>query len=79
VFDLRRDNEAVVEVFDNYISGRLIAGNNPLELIENYTAITGRMRPLPDWVTRGAIFPFIKLFFAYQRKAVGAATVCLKY
>ena len=55
IFDLRRDNEAVVEVFDNYISGRLIAGNTPLELIENYTAITGRMRPLPDWVTRGAI------------------------
>ena len=55
VFDLRRDNEAVVEVFDNYISGRLIAGNTPLELIENYTAITGRMRPLPDWITRGAI------------------------
>lgn len=55
VFDLRRDNESVVEVFDNAIFGRLIAGNTPLELIENYTAITGRMRPLPDWVTRGAI------------------------
>jgi alpha-glucosidase len=55
VFDMRRDDAAVIELYSNHMFGRLIAGNNPLELIENYTAITGRMRALPEWVTKGAI------------------------
>ncbi len=55
VFDLRRDEAAIVELYADRMIGRLIAGQSPLALIENYTAIIGRMRPLPEWVTRGAI------------------------
>ena len=33
----------------------LYAGKSPLELIESYTAFSGRMAPLPDWIGEGAV------------------------
>ena len=31
------------------------AGKSPLELIQSYTAFSGRMAPLPNWIGEGAI------------------------
>ncbi|MDM9384366.1 alpha-glucosidase [Chlorogloeopsis sp. ULAP01] len=55
VFDLREKETASVRIFSNRMQGRILAGETPLELIELYSAHTGRMPPLPDWVNYGAI------------------------
>lgn len=54
-FDMRRDEATVVELHGTQLSGHFLAGNSPLELVTASTELTGRMRPLPDWVTQGAI------------------------
>ena len=38
--------------------GRILAGGSPLELIEQYTLYSGRMRPLPQWITNGSIIGY---------------------
>lgn len=48
-FDLRDDNEVAFSVWENYIKGTIWSAANPLELIEAYTAKSGRMPELPDW------------------------------
>lgn len=55
VFDLRREDAAQVTVFSPIMSGRIFAGDTPAELIAEYTAYAGRMRPLPDWILEGAV------------------------
>ncbi len=55
VFDMTQDNEVQISLFANKIQGRIISGNTPLELIEEYTSYSGRMRELPDWIHEGAI------------------------
>ena len=55
VFDLRRDDQIVMQTYADELQARLIVGNSPLELIERYTAYSGRMRALPDWATKGLI------------------------
>jgi hypothetical protein len=55
VFDLRAADSAEIELFAGGMSGRILHGRSPLELIESYTQYAGRMRPLPDWVHEGAI------------------------
>jgi sulfoquinovosidase len=55
VFDLRRPDCVQVKVFGPRISGVILHGNTPAELITRYTAAAGRMRPLPDWILSGAI------------------------
>jgi alpha-glucosidase (family GH31 glycosyl hydrolase) len=37
------------------MQGRIVHGQNPLQLIERYTQAIGRMRELPDWILEGAI------------------------
>jgi sulfoquinovosidase len=37
------------------MTGRILYGETPLDLIETYTEYAGRMRVLPDWVHNGAI------------------------
>jgi alpha-glucosidase len=54
-FDLRRDDQVQVRMFAPTIRGRILYGRNPTELIAEYTKYAGRMRPLPDWVHKGAI------------------------
>ena len=44
-----------IKLFTSALTGRILYGRTPLELIREYTAYTGRMPPLPDWVGRGAI------------------------
>lgn len=53
--DLRNDNQIAMESYTNHLVARLIVGENPLELIERYTAYSGRMRELPEWSTKGLI------------------------
>ena len=54
-FDLRDDDAVRVTVFSNKVTGRILYGKTPLDLIEAYTAYAGRMRVLPEWVHGGAI------------------------
>ena len=39
-----------VEIWDNYLELRFSSASSYVELIRRYTARTGRMQPLPDWV-----------------------------
>jgi alpha-glucosidase len=55
VFDMTQDNEVQVSLFSSDIKGRIINGDTPLKLIEEYTEYSGRMRELPDWIHEGAI------------------------
>lgn len=55
VFDLRQPDQVQIQVFSPSLSGQIISGSNPEEIIENYTAWAGRMRRLPDWILEGAI------------------------
>jgi sulfoquinovosidase len=48
-FDLTRDDEVTVEFRESRLSGTIWLGTSPLELIEKYTAKTGRFPKLPDW------------------------------
>jgi alpha-glucosidase len=54
-FDLREEDRVQVEVFSSRMRGQVLSGDTPAELIEQYTAYSGRMRPLPDWVMSGAV------------------------
>ena len=54
-FDLRRPEQISTEVYANHLELRLFSGDTPLELIENYTAFSGRMRKLPDWILDGVV------------------------
>ena len=54
-FDMRPDDATVVDLHSTQMSGYILAGNTPLELVQASTELTGRMRILPEWVTQGAI------------------------
>ena len=54
-FDLRQSDQFDVKVWSGVMTGRILYGRTPLELIEAYTDYAGRMRPLPDWVHQGLI------------------------
>lgn len=54
-FDLRREAESSVLVYQPRLTARLVAGASPGALIEGYTRFAGRMEPLPEWVHSGAI------------------------
>lgn len=55
LFDLTGANETAIRIFRNGLDGQLLAGDTPLELVEAFTEFTGRMKPLPDWMHKGAI------------------------
>jgi sulfoquinovosidase len=54
-FDLRREDRVQVEVFSSRVRGQVLNGETPAELIRHYTAYSGRMRPLPEWILSGAV------------------------
>ncbi len=54
-FDLRHADKVQIELFSEHMKGRILYGESPAELIAEYTACTGRMRPLPDWILDGAV------------------------
>ena len=55
VFDMTKDDTVTIRLDSNVIIGRIIAGTSPLELITSYTALVGRLPPLPEWVGKGAV------------------------
>ena len=61
VFDLRQSEFVEIEVFGDDaanslgIAGRLISGQNPLEMVSEISLVSGRQRPLPEWCLDGAI------------------------
>jgi sulfoquinovosidase len=55
MFDFEKENEIVIEVNGNSIELMLFYGASPLDIIEKYTRITGRMKSLPRWVYSGSI------------------------
>jgi sulfoquinovosidase len=55
VFDLRQPDRVQIHVLSPILSGRILFGQNPEELVSEYTAWIGRMRPLPDWILNGAV------------------------
>src|SRR5215212_428745 len=54
-FDLQKEDRVQVEVFSSRMSGQILSGETPAELIGQYTEYSGRMRPLPDWILGGAV------------------------
>lgn len=55
VYDLRKDDETKIEIYDDRFSWHWINGNEPKDLIETYTLYSGRMKALPDWTQVGMI------------------------
>lgn len=55
IFDMTQSDKVQISLFSNTMQGRIIYGESPLELIEEYTTYSGRMRELPDWIHNGAI------------------------
>jgi alpha-glucosidase len=54
-FDMRRGDRVQVQIFAGNLGGHILNGSSPQELISAYTAAIGRMRPLPEWITSGAV------------------------
>ena len=54
-FDMRRADRIEIKVWSGTMTGRILYGETPLDLIEAYTEYAGRMRALPDWVHAGVI------------------------
>jgi sulfoquinovosidase len=54
-FDMRQPDQIEVKVWAAGMTGRILYGRTPLELIEAFTEYSGRMRVLPDWIHEGLI------------------------
>lgn len=54
-FDLRKSDQVIIKIFGSKMSGEILYGDNPLDLIRSYTEFSGRMKPLPDWTQEGAV------------------------
>ena len=55
IFDLQHHDRIQIEVAALKVDMHIFSGDSPLDIIEKYTAFTGRMRVLPEWVSDGAI------------------------
>lgn len=55
VFDLRTPDRVQISAFAPDLRGRILYGATPEDMIREYTAWAGRMRPLPDWLLSGAV------------------------
>jgi alpha-glucosidase len=55
VFDFRQDEVTEIRLHATAMTGRVLWGRSPLELIERFTDYAGRMPPLPEWANQGAI------------------------
>lgn len=55
IFDLEDDDVFGVTVWKDSLDLQVIAGDDPAQLVERYTEISGRMSPLPEWTQQGAI------------------------
>ncbi|KAJ3693758.1 hypothetical protein LUZ60_009238 [Juncus effusus] len=55
IFDLTKHDRVQIQVHGNYVKGRILSGNTPIELIESLTEEIGRPPILPNWILSGAI------------------------
>jgi alpha-glucosidase (family GH31 glycosyl hydrolase) len=81
-FDLREQDRVQVEVFSSRMTGQILSGETPVELIELFTEYSGRMRPLPEWILGGAVVGLQggtdKVLDAYDElKALGTPVAAL--
>ena len=54
-FDFRQKDRVEIRIDSTTVKGRIIHGNNPKELIKEYTNYCGRMSILPEWTQNGII------------------------
>ncbi|WP_052003332.1 alpha-glucosidase [Microvirga sp. BSC39] len=54
-FDMRQPDQIAIKVWAATMTGRILYGQTPLELIEAFAEYAGRMRILPDWIHEGLI------------------------
>jgi alpha-glucosidase len=54
-FDLREDDITKVFVESDSLNARIIHGTSYFDIISSYTQYTGRMNPLPEWITNGSV------------------------
>ncbi len=55
VFDFSQEGLVEVRGYERSLTGRVVHGTGPLELVERFTEYSGRMSPLPEWTGSGAI------------------------
>ncbi|KAK4748890.1 hypothetical protein SAY87_015476 [Trapa incisa] len=55
IFDLTREDRVQIQIHGNSIQGRILYGNSPIEIIEQFTGNIGRPPELPDWIISGAV------------------------
>jgi sulfoquinovosidase len=55
LFDMRHTEYFEVKLWSGAMTGRIIYGETPLDIIEAYTEYCGRMRALPDWINNGVV------------------------
>lgn len=54
-FDFTQKDRVEIKLFSKKLNGTILYGKSPLELITAYTEFSGRMRSLPDWISKGAV------------------------
>jgi alpha-glucosidase len=54
-FDMRPADRIAIKLWAPSMTGRILFGETPLDLVAAFTEYAGRMRPLPDWAHQGAI------------------------
>ncbi|XP_077226492.1 uncharacterized protein LOC143859726 isoform X2 [Tasmannia lanceolata] len=55
VFDLTKPDRVQIQLYSDSAEGRILHGNSPVELLEQYTEAIGRPKELPKWIISGAV------------------------
>jgi alpha-glucosidase (family GH31 glycosyl hydrolase) len=53
-FDFNKDH-IKIKICSRNVSGRILVGKNPKEILLEYSSICGRMKKIPDWALDGVI------------------------
>ncbi|MGV3491990.1 MAG: alpha-glucosidase [Devosia sp.] len=54
-FDMRDSDAIEIKLWAPVLTGRIVFGATPIDIIASYSEYSGRMRALPDWVHEGVI------------------------
>jgi alpha-glucosidase len=54
-FDMRPADHYEIKLWSGRMTGQVLYGATPLDLIEAYSSYAGRMRALPDWAHNGVV------------------------
>lgn len=55
LFNLTRPEAVEIAVWNRDLTGQILSGESPLQIIEAFTEYSGRMKALPKWFHKGAI------------------------